>query len=54
MDRDPFTGAQIKFDRTCSDFYPPAPSAWKTYVLGGLYFATIVGGFIVVTLLVLF
>jgi len=53
MNRDPFSGEQVRFERTCKDFYSPAKSSWKTYVLGGFYFAAFVGGVIVVLLLML-
>ena len=58
MNRDPYTGEQLRFDRTCPDFHPRRHKMklddLLCYLLGFSFFAAIVGGVIIaVVLLVL-
>ena len=54
MNRDPYTGEQLRFDRTCPDFHPEKRMKlddFMTYLLGFSFFAAIVGGVIIAVVL---
>jgi len=57
MNRDPYSGQQLRFDRTCPDFHPRRRKMklddLLMYLLGASFFAAIVGGVIIAVVLVL-
>ena len=56
MNRDPYTGEQLRFDRTCPDFHPEKRMKFDdfmTYLLGFSFFAAIVGGVLITVVLFL-
>jgi hypothetical protein len=55
MNRDPYTGEQLRFDRTCPDFHPEKHMKLDdllVYLLGFSFFAAIVGGVIIAVVLI--
>ena len=56
MNRDPYTGEQLRFDRTCPDFHPEKRMKlddFLMYLLGASFFAAIVGGVLITVVLFL-